>query len=427
MRDFLLTSRAARRLYREHAADLPIIDYHNHLSPWDMTGDRRFSDITELWLAADPYKHRLMRIAGVPEQYITGDADPYEKFEKFASAFPYFAGNPVYDFCRMELGTVFGIHTLPDAAGARRLYDRCNEMLASPEFSARGILSRFAVEYQSPVASLFDDLTPYDGVRVAPSLRGDELLAPREATLTRLADATGVAPVGDGYFTAIARLLDRHHAAGCRFADHALDDGFFAREGGEGRARLLRLCGEYAARGWTLLLHIGAKRNTSPRLARLAGPAGGYAAAGESFATSALCDLLGEAEAGGGLPDTVIFPLNMGDIAPLATLQGSFAEDGTPAKVQVGPAWWWCDHEMGIRHTLSSVASFGLLSQFIGMTTDSRSILSFVRHDYFRRILCSFLAERAGAWGLPPAALGEITRRICYQNAKDKLTKKKEN
>ena len=219
-------------------------------------------------------------------------------------------------------------------------------------------------------------------------------------------------------------MLDRFAEKGCRFADHALDAHFFENDADGKKAEMLvRLGNEYAKRGWTLLLHINAKRKTSPRLLSIAGPAGGFAAAGESFDIAAIVDLLGKMEATKGLPDTVLFPLNMSDQAPLSVLQGSFSADGVPSKVQLGPAWWWCDHAFGIRNTLESIASFGVLSQFIGMTTDSRSILSFVRHDYFRRLLCSWLDEKnlAGEWGLSVETLSEIARRIAYSNAKLKI------
>ena len=187
---------------------------------------------------------------------------------------------------------------------------------------------------------------------------------------------------------------------------------------------LVSLGNEYAKRGWTLLLHLNAKRNTSPRLRSIAGPAGGFAAAGEGFPISAIADTLGRMEQN-GLPDTVLFSLNMSDQAPLSILQGSFSQDGVPSKVQLGPAWWWCDHKLGIENTLNSIASFGVVSGFIGMTTDSRSILSFVRHDYFRRLLCSWLEKQnvKGEWDMPFDIQNEIIKKICYQNAKLKIQK----
>lgn len=424
-KNYLLKSEAARRLYQQAAQDLPVIDYHNHLSVADMASDRKFENLTELWLAPDPYKHRLMRICGVDEHFITGNAEPFEKFKKYCEVFPLLAGNPVYDWSRMELSMVFGIDDLPCSENAGYLYDLCGEKLQSKEFSNNAILNRFHIEYQSPVASLLDDLSLFDGKQTAPSLRGDNLLAPTDAFLAELKQAAGV-EITDAasYIQAIAVILDRFDAAGCRFADHSLDAGFFQEESYPEKADILvRLGVEYAKRGWTLLLHMDAKRKTSARLASVAGPAGGYAAVGGQLSPAAVCDLLNAIEERGGLPDTVLFPLNMNDQAPLAVLQGSFSENGRPSKVQLGAAWWWCDHALGIENTFNCIASFGAVSQFIGMTTDSRSILSFARHDYFRRLLCNWVAEQNAArdWNLPEAYQCEIIQKISYQNSKNKI------
>jgi glucuronate isomerase len=263
---------------------------------------------------------------------------------------------------------------------------------------------------------------------VAPSLRGDALLSPTPEFKASLATSTGVTVIDtESYIKAIGVMLDRFSEKNCLFADHALDAGFFENDtDGKKKDILTRLGAEYAKRGWTLLLHLDAKRRTSTRLARLAGPAGGYAAVGGSFDLSSLCDLLNSMEEREGLPDTVLFPLNMNDQAKVAVLQGSFSQDGTPSKVQLGPAWWWCDHQLGIENTLDCIASFGVVSQFIGMTTDSRSILSFVRHDYFRRILCNWLAERneSSSWELPMDIQSKMIRKICYENAKGKMIRR---
>ena len=422
--NFLLKTDGAVRLYNEYAKDLPIIDFHNHLSVKDIAADRMYEDLTELWLAADPYKHRLMRICGVEEHFITGSATPYEKFEKYCEIFPLLAGNPVYDWSRMELSRIFGIDTLPTKESARYIYDRAGELLRSKEFSNNAILKGFGIEYQSPVAALMDDISDFDGKAVAPSLRGDNLLAPNAELKTQLKAVTGIEITDNAsYLKAVCVMLDKFAAAGCRFADHALDSDFFETDDGSKAAMLVALGNEYAKRGWTLLLHLGAKRKTSSRLLKLAGPAGGYAAVGNSFDIAAVCDLLGQMETEGSLPDTVLFPLNMSDQPALAVMQGSFSQDGVASKVQLGPAWWWCDHTLGIRNTLSCISSFGAVSRFIGMTTDSRSILSFARHDYFRRILCAWIDEQntAGEWELPFAMQGEMVKAIAYQNAKNKI------
>ena len=423
---FLLKTDESVRLY-ESVLALPIVDFHNHLCVADVKANKRYDDIVSLWLSPDPYKHRLMRICGVDEHYVTGDAEPFEKFRKYCEIFPYLAGNPVYDWSRMEMSAVFGINDTINGQNAKRIYDRANEMLSSPEFSNNAILSRFNIEYQSPVATLLEDLSDFDGKTVAPSLRADDLLDPTEQLKAALCEKSGISVTDDdSYINAVCVMLDRFAKKGCRFADHSLDAGFF-REDTDGKkaSMLVRLGNEYAKRGWTLLLHVNAKRTTSPRLRSIAGPAGGFAAVGESFELSSIADLLGKMEARGALPDTVLFPLNMSDQAPLAVMQGSFSEDGVPSKVQLGPAWWWCDHAFGIENTLRSIASFGAVSQFIGMTTDSRSILSFVRHDYFRRLLCTWIdrQNRESEWELPFETLEEIVRRISYQNAKNKIEK----
>ena len=425
---YLLKTKGAERLYFEYAKDQPIIDFHNHLSVADIAADRKYENLSELWLAPDPYKHRLMRICGVDEHFVTGDADPYEKFQKYCEIFPYIAGNPVYDWSRMELSDIFGIDEPLCAENAGYVYSKVGEMLRSPEYSNNAILNRFNIEKQFPVASLTDDLSPFDGGEIAPSLRGDNLLEPTKELLELLSEESG-RQINDteSYIGAVGVLLDRFDKKGCGFADHALDAEFF--DGGVSSARaqtLVRLGVEYEKRGWTLLLHLDAKRKTSSRLAALAGPAGGYAAVGGQFNISALCDLLNKMECAGGLPDTVLFPLNMNDQAPLAVLQGSFSQNGVPSKIQLGPAWWWCDHALGIENTLNCVSSFGVISEFIGMTTDSRSILSFARHDYFRRLLCTWLDHRNRDmdWELPIQTQGEIIRKICYENAKKKTERK---
>jgi len=424
-KEYLLKTSKAKKLYLEYAKDLPIIDFHNHVSVTDIAVNRQFDNMYELWIASDPYKHRLMRVCGIHEHFITGEAAPFEKFEKYCEIFPYLAGNPVYDWSRMELSQVFGIEEIPTKENAKYVFDKCGEMLSSREFSNNAILSRFHIEYQSPVSNLFDDLSQFDGKSVAPSLRGDDLLSPTDTFKEKLEENTGVAVTDtESYVRAVSVMLDRFSKKNCRFADHALDSGFFEDDtDGKKKDILTRLGVEYAKRGWTLLLHLDAKRKTSTRLSRLAGPAGGYAAVGGNFNISEICDLLNAMEEKGGLPDTVTFPLNMNDQAPLAVMQGSFSENFTPSKVQLGPAWWWCDHALGIENTMNCIASFGVISQFIGMTTDSRSILSFVRHDYFRRLLCSWMDKQNTAMEmeLPFDIQGEIIKKICYENAKTKL------
>lgn len=421
--NYLLKSDNAIRLYKEAAEQLPIIDFHNHISVMDIADDKMFENLYQLWLEPDPYKHRLMRICGVNEEFITGNATPYEKFEKFCTIFPYIVGNPVYDWSRMELSTIFGIDDIPCKENAKQIWDEANEKLKSSEFSAKGILKRFNVEYQSPVASITDELSFFDGDRLSPSLRGDNLLNPNKELLEELKEKTGKAVSNtEDYIAAVSVLLDSFHNKGCRVADHSLDSDFFDSDNNNEKQKILTLlANEYANRGWMLLLHVGAHRKTSTRLANIAGPAGGYAAVGQGFPLSKLCALLDNIELSGALPRTVVFPLNMSDQPAISVMQGSFSESGVASKVQLGPAWWWCDHALGIKNTLSCISSFGVFSEFVGMTTDSRSILSFVRHDYFRRILASWIDEQntVNQWDLPFETQKEILTKICYQNAKN--------
>ncbi|MBC8039813.1 MAG: glucuronate isomerase [Opitutaceae bacterium] len=394
---FLLSTDTAWRLYRDVAAPLPIIDYHNHLDARALAADAGFSDVTALWIASDPYKHRAMRILGVPEAQITGDADARTKFNRWAESVPQLIGNPLYDWTALELLRFFGIDEPLSPASADRTWAACNEKLRSPEFTARGLLTRANVEVVCTSDNLDDDLSTHSalassgfGTRVVPSLR----------------DA---ARVDAARFDAFARL-------GCPIADHAVSDP-------EQLPALAEVAAEYARRGWTMQLHLGALRETSSRLRRLAGPAGGYAGIAPGFDLVAVARFLDALEQQGSLPRTILFPLNPVDYAATATLTGSFAEAGVPGKVQLGPAWWWNDHRLGMRQHLDALASYGALSTFIGMTTDSRSFLSTVRHEYFRRILCEWIGEQVEGGRFPndEALLANLLRKLCYQNAKDFL------
>jgi len=393
--DFLLTTPTARRLYHEHAAPLPIIDYHNHLNAQELADDRAFENLTQLWLATDPYKHRAMRIAGVPERLISGDASDSEKFEAWAATVPLTLGNPLFHWTALELQRYFGISEVLSSETADRIWEQCNEQLRTKSFTARQLIARANVEVLCTSDQLNDDLGAH--TRLAQSdFKTRVLPSPRDAE------------------TPDAQRLDEFQRLGCRIADHAVnsfDSG------------ALRACArEYARRGWILQLHFGAQRETSTRLRRLAGPAGGYATIGGRCDIADLCRLLDELEKEGKLPRTILFPLNPADYAAIATLTGSFAADGVRGKIQFGPAWWYNDHALGIRQHLDVLAHYGLLATFIGMTTDSRSLLSMVRHEYFRRVLCAWLGEKVEAGELP-ADLGALVRAVCYENAREWILK----
>ncbi|HPM84966.1 MAG TPA: glucuronate isomerase [Candidatus Anammoximicrobium sp.] len=397
--DFLLKTETARRLYHEFAAGLPIIDYHCHLDPRDLADDRVFENLTQVWIASDPYKHRAMRIAGVPERLITGDATDREKFDAWAATVPQTLGNPLFHWTALELKRYFGITEWLSAESAGCVWETCNALLRSPGFTARALIARANVECLCTSDRLQDDLDSHArlaqsefATRVLPSLRVDDC-----ETVDR---ALG------------AQRLDVFEQAGCRLADHALDDF---------RSDHLRfLASEYGRRGWIMQLHIGAQRQTSTRLRRLAGPAGGYATIGRLCDIPGLCRFLDDLDKDACLPRMILYPLNPADNAALATLTGSFAEDGVRGKIQFGPAWWYNDHALGIRNQLDALANYGLLSAFIGMTTDSRSLLSMTRHEYFRRVLCDWLGDQVQAGSLPDddQLLGPLVRAVAYDNAR---------
>lgn len=451
---FLKTA-LARRLYHACAAEQPIIDYHSHLSASDLAEDRRFEDLAEVWVTHDPYKHRAMRIAGVPETLITGkDATPRERFDAWASTVPKTLGNPLYHWSSLELERVFSIRESLSPQTADAIWETANAKLRTPAFSARQVLNRFNVACVCTSDSLLDDLGAHRalaalerGVRVLPSLRGDDIVALEPAWLERLVERTGIG-IGsfDAFCAAVRQQLDVFDELDCRLADHALDAFgyrtideraaahlFRRRLAGETlsvddasclHSAILRFLGqEYGRRGWIMQLHLGAQRHTSTRLRRMAGSAGGYAAPGRACDVAGLCAFLDDLECAGALPRTVLYTLNPTDNAVLATLTGSYAEDGVVGKIQFGPAWWYNDHAQGIRQHLETLANYGLLSTFIGMTTDSRSLLSMTRHEYFRRILCGWLGEQAEAGMLPDdfEALEPLVRAVTIGNAREML------
>ena len=466
--NFLLTTSAAQSLYHECAEALPVIDYHNHLNVRDLSEKRRFKNLTQLWLAGDPYKHRAMRICGVAEKYITGEASEYEKFEAWMDSLPKLIGNPLYDWSVLEMKRVFGISLIPGDTKSRDLWEETGKQLANPEFTAPGLLKKFHVEYASPCASLTENLEPFATLSaqealeersavIAPSLRGDTLTGIDRKTITELEQIIHMTILTlEDFFCAIEKRLEAFEQAGCRFSDHALDNGFvYYKEDGkneerfrklqrecsfsmeekhsmeevlspEDRGRLFSavlrfLAASYAKRGWTMQLHIGAQRSTSTRLRRLAGPAGGFAGIGNGCDVQSLTDMLDDFEKGKwGMPRIILFTLNPADNAVMSVLSGSYSQDGVSGKITQGPAWWWCDHLYGMREVFENNSAFGVLSVFAGMTTDSRSFLSFVRHEYFRRALCGWIGEKVekGEMIASDRLLKNLVQDVCYKNAK---------
>lgn len=438
--NLLLNTEISKKLFAS-ISKLPVIDYHNHLTVADLQSDRVFADITELWIASDPYKHRAMRILGVDEFYITGKASSYDKFLKWMESLPMLIGHPLYTWSQLELKRVFDIDVPLDLKHAEFIWNRTKELLTLPEYSNNKILDKFSIAYSAPCCTIAENVDYFANKKnLAPSLRGDDMVCPTPAFIQKLSEAAGMEiKTLEQYLEAIKMRLDTFDKVGCRFSDHALDDGFtYVQDDGKNGQRfwdvlagkdydavrlrsylLCYLASEYALRNWTMQLHIGAHRNTSDRLLKIAGPAGGYAAMGSPCDIHSLITLLHDAEnTQGGLPRTLLFPLNPADSAAMAVISGSFSESGVIAKVQLGPAWWWCDHTIGIRNVLDMISSYGVLSTFIGMTTDSRSILSFVRHEYFRRILCGWMGDKVASGELPDdfELLECIAKKLCYEN-----------
>ena len=369
--------------------DLPIIDWHNHLDLRMLAQDAPLGSLYEVWVKADPYKHRAMRICGEAERLITGDAPEAEKWAAWMRTLPKLVGNPLFVWSKMEIEWLFG-----DGV-SRKDWWRDIGNVSIAEWTPSKMLSRFNVESMCPCVGARDPL-PEMPPFVRPSLRmnaGDEISA---------AD------------------LARFNAAGCKVVDISVDDGSDLETHGESLFRVVSYAAEH---GWTMLLHLGALRSTSGRLRVAAGPAGGYAAMRAPVDPSAVARFLDRLESASALPRTILLSLNPEAHAQLAVLSGSFVGEGMPGKVQLGPAWWWCDHEEGIVDVLEKNASYGVLSTFAGMTTDSRSLLSFVRHDYFRRLLSNWISGKIASGSFPDddGLLRPILENVCYGNARSVL------
>ncbi len=447
--DFLLNTKTGRELYH-HVSGLPIIDWHNHLGMEDLAKNSTFENMTHLWIASDPYKHRAMRICGVEEALITGNAGDFEKFQAWSRTLPRLIGNPLYHWSMLELERVFGISGELNEHSAKTIWETANAKLGAEGLRARDLLNLFHVEYAAPCRSLLEQPgTEGAPEGIVPSLRADDLCPPDLAKIHALEQLTGTEISDlDSFRNSISIRMDVFHKAGCRFSDHALDGGFhYHPDDGKNAMRfaallqgkrseedlaalsseMLRiLAGEYAKRRWTLQLHIGAQRHTSERLRRLAGPAGGYSGIGHPCDIPSLLAMLNDFEKNpdGGLPRTILYTLNPADNAALSVLSGSFSEDHIQAKVQAGPAWWFCDHIYGMKQCFEHTAAYGVLSTFAGMTTDSRSLLSFVRHEYFRRVFCAWLGEKAEQGEYPSGGmkLENLAEAVCYGNAKKIIT-----
>jgi len=456
--DFLLTGEFARRLYHDFAAEQPIFDYHCHLPPQQIADNYRFANLYDIWLKGDHYKWRAMRANGVPEALITGDASDEEKFQAWAKTVPDTIGNPLYHWTHLELRRPFGItNRLLSPATAREIWERGNELLAQEAFRARGIMQQMKVHMAGTTDDPIDDLRHHRRlaednsftIKVLPSWRPDKAFNIEAAGfndyLQKLSAAADVDIVRfDDLCRALSRRLDHFEAHGCRISDHALDvviyaeadeatlDGILARRLGgiapSGHeiaqfrtAVLVWLASQYAKRGWAQQYHIGALRNASSlQFARL-GPDVGFDSINDSPFAVPLARLLDAQHRNHALPKTILYCLNPRDNETIATMAGNFQGEGQPGKMQFGSAWWFNDQLDGMTRQLTQLAQMGLLSRFVGMLTDSRSFLSYTRHDYFRRLLCDMI----GGWveaGQAPADinhLGQMVKNICFNNARD--------
>ena len=391
--------------------DLPIVDWHNHLDPAMLAADAPLGSIYQVWVAPDPYKHRAMRICGEPERLITGDAPEAEKWEAWKRTLPKLIGNPLFDWARAELAVIGN----GEQGTANCEWWRILENVPLSDWTPSKILRKVNVEVLSPCVGESglsrNSAQPGAGApdarpRIVPSLR---LSLGEEVSL---------------------ETLERFDAAGCRVVDISVDDansllssaccsGHASRQQADNN-KGAPLFAFAAAHGWTMLLHIGALRETSSRLRAATGPAGGYAAMRAPVDPAIVTSFLNALESDGALPRTILLTLNPEAHAHLAVLSGSFTHEGSPGHVSLGPAWWWCDHAHGVRDVLEKCAAYGVLYTFPGMTTDSRSILSLARHDWFRRTLCKWVAEKVAAGDFPddPALLRPLLKNICHRNAK---------
>ena len=455
--DFLLDTPAARTLYHQYAAKMPIADYHCHIDPKDIFEDRRFENITQVWLGGDHYKWRLMRSNGVEERYITGDAPDREKFQKFAEALPRAIGNPMYHWCHLELKNYFGYTGVLNAASAEEVWQLCNEKLQKDaSMSARGLILASNVAMIGTTDDPCSDLVWHeklaaDGsfpVQVCPSFRPDPAVNLHKpgfaAYIQKLAEVTGrsIATVED-VRAALSDRIEYFDAHGCRSADHGLDYVMFRPVGDEAAtaalqkalagetltleeaegyqtALLLHCAAEYARRGWVMQLHFSCMRNPNSRMLAALGPDTGFDCIAVTDSCAATYKLLDALEARGRLPKTVLYSLNPADNAWLDTLLGAFQGPEVAGKIQHGSAWWFNDHKAGMTEQLTSLANLSVLGNFIGMLTDSRSLLSYARHEYFRRVLCSLIGRwvENGEYPADMDTLGALAQDICFNNAK---------
>ena len=453
--DFMLQTETAKKLYHEYAEGLPIIDYHCHLSPKEICENKKFSSITEIMLGGDHYKWRAMRSNGIPEDYMTGDKSDFEKFEAFAKTLKYAIGNPLYHWTHLELRRFFGIYDILNEKNARSIFDKANKMLEGDDFSAQSLINRSNVAVICTTDDPADSLEYHKRIKEEGKLSAKVLPTFRPDKATEIAKETFIPYIkllSDTFgkkidsIKALTELMKERieffASVGCRLADHALagvpfeacteeeaDTVFKKALSGdlpcEKKENIYKtymlgfFASEYAKRGWTMQLHIGAMRNNNTTMYKKLGPDTGFDSINDLSIAEPLSALLNSFNEKGNLPRTILYTLNPKDNYVLAAMLGNFQGSEVPGKIQFGSGWWFNDQRDGMVEQMKALANLGLLGRFVGMLTDSRSFLSYPRHEYFRRIMCNLI----GGWvenGEYPddfEALGDIVRGISYENA----------
>ncbi len=397
--NFMLKNDVAKKLYNDYAKDMPIIDYHCHISPKMIAEDYMFKNAFELFLGGDHYKWRQMRSNGIDEEYITGNADEYEKWLCFAKTMPKLIGNPLYHWTHLELKRYFNIDECLNENTAKEIWDKVNECLKKPEFSVKNLIRKSNVEVICTTDAPYDTLEYHKqlkdfDVKVIPAFRPD---------LNDIRDDIG-------------ERMDYFHENGCRLSDHAIDE-----MNDDIIEKIVFLGKEYAKRGWTMQLHIGALRNNNSAMFEKLGPDTGFDSVNDFEIAVGLSKILNSLEKEDMLPKTIIYCLNPKDNYVIGTMLGNFQKGPVAGKIQFGSGWWFCDNRDGMQEQLKALSNLGCLGNFIGMLTDSRSFVSYTRHEYFRRILCNLLGQWVtdGEYPEDYESLKAIVEGICYNNAKN--------
>ncbi len=453
--NFLLHSNTAEQLYHEFAKLMPIIDYHNHLPPDQIAGDINFENLTQIWLYGDHYKWRAMRTNGVNEKFITGNSTDYEKFQHWAATVPFTLRNPLYHWTHLELQRYFGVEDILNADTARKIYEECTAKLQTPAYSVKSLLQKMNIKILCTTDDPVDSLEHHQKIRadgfdikVLPAYRPDKAMNVDDAItfnqyVEKVEAVTGISiSTFDEYLDALKKRHDFFAENGCSVSDHGLEqlyaeeytdaeiENIFAKiragkslsreENLKFKSALLIIFAEWDwEKGWVQQYHLGALRNNNSRMLSNLGPDTGWDSIGDFSQAYALSKFLNRLDTNNKLAKTIIYNLNPADNELMATMTGNFNDGSVAGKVQWGSGWWFLDQKDGMVKQINALSNMGLISRFIGMLTDSRSFLSFPRHEYFRRILCNLFAEEIENGELPndKAWIGQVIRDICYNNA----------